>query len=91
MDPEAGPMASAAVTSKGQITIPVEVRRKLGIKAGDRVRFVEHKNGDISLKPENRSIMDLHGAVKWKGKPVSIDEMNKTIAKGWAGLLKFDD
>ncbi len=84
-------MASAALTSKGQITIPVEIRKKLGIKAGDRVRFIERKNGEISLKPENRSIMDLHGVVKWKGKPVTIEEMNETIAKGWAGLLTFED
>lgn len=84
-------MASAALTSKGQVTIPVEIRRKLGLKAGDRVQFVERDNGEIVLKPKNRSIMDLHGAVKWTGKPVTIEEMNETIAKGWAGLLKFED
>ena len=34
-------MELAKVTSKGQITIPVEIRRKLGIKNGDKVLFVE--------------------------------------------------
>lgn len=84
-------MAIAALTSKGQITIPIEFRRKLGLKPGDRVRFVEGENGELILKPKNRSIMDLHGAVKWTGKPVTIEEMNETIAKGWAGLLSFED
>jgi antitoxin PrlF len=84
-------MASAALTSKGQITIPVEIRKKLGLKTGDRVQFVEGANGEIVLKPKNRSIMDLHGAGKWSGPPVTIEEMNETIAKGWAGLLKEDE
>lgn len=34
-------MELAKVTSKGQITIPVEIRRKLGIKDGDKVLFME--------------------------------------------------
>ena len=84
-------MATAAVTSKGQITIPIEVRVKLGIKPGDRVRFVENEKGEIVLKPTTGSIMDLEGIVPWRGKPVTIEEMNETIAKGWSGQLTFED
>jgi antitoxin PrlF len=99
-------MASAAMTSKGQITIPVEVRKKLGLKPGDRVSFVEGEHGEMILKPkgepaqpkgtfvfkpEIRSIMDMEGCLHWTGKPVTIEEMNETIAKGWAGLLTFED
>jgi AbrB family looped-hinge helix DNA binding protein len=84
-------MATAAVTSKGQITIPAEVRKKLGLKVGDRVRFIEGENGEYILRPKTGSIMDLEGCVKWTGKPVTIEEMNKTIAQGWAGKLTFED
>jgi antitoxin PrlF len=84
-------MATAAVTSKGQITIPAEVRKKLGLKPGDRVRFVESENGEFIMKPKTGSIMDLRGCVKWTGKPVTIQEMNETIEKGWAGELTFND
>jgi len=84
-------MATATVTSKGQITIPIEVRKKLGLRPGDRVDFIEGENGVFILNPKKRSIMDLHGAIKWEGKPVTIEEMNETIAKGWAGLLTFED
>jgi antitoxin PrlF len=84
-------MSTAAVTSKGQITIPAEVRKKLGLKAGDRVRFIEGENGEYIFKPKTGSIMDLEGCVHWTGKPVTIEEMNETIAKGWAGQLKFED
>ncbi len=38
----------AKVTSKGQITIPIEIRKKLSLKSGDRVIFVE-KNGHIEV------------------------------------------
>jgi len=35
--------------------------------------------------------MDLLGYIHWTGKPVTIEEMNETIAKGWAGQLTFED
>lgn len=84
-------MATASVTSKGQITIPIEVRKKLGLKPGDRVAFIENENGEYIFKPKTGSIMDMAGILKWTGKPVTIEEMNETIAKGWAGELKFED
>ena len=34
-------MELAKVTSKGQITIPIDIRKKLGIKEGDKVLFIE--------------------------------------------------
>jgi antitoxin PrlF len=84
-------MATAAITSKGQITIPAEVRKKLGLKPGDRVRFVEGANGEYILKPKTKSIMDLAGIAHYTGPPVTIEEMNETIAQGWAGELTFED
>ena len=42
-------MATAKITSKGQITLPKEVRRRLGIGPGDQVEFVE-ENGKYVLK-----------------------------------------
>jgi AbrB family looped-hinge helix DNA binding protein len=99
-------MAIAAVTSKGPITIPVEVRKMLGIKPGDRVRSIEGEHGEYILKPREESaepkaefvfkpktgtIMDMLGCIHWTGKPATIEEMNETIAKGWTGLLTFGD
>ena len=84
-------MTTAALTSKGQITIPIEVRKKLGLRAGDRVDFVDGKKGEVILRPKKKSVMDLKGIIPWKGAPVTIEEMNETIAKGWAGELTFED
>ena len=41
---------SSTISSKGQVTVPVEVRRRLGIKEGDRVEFVT-EDGRIYLRP----------------------------------------
>jgi antitoxin PrlF len=83
-------MATAAVTSKGQITIPIEVREDLGLKAGDRVLFIKGEKGEYILKAKTGSIMDLKGVVKWSGKALTIEEMNEIIAKGWSGQLNAD-
>jgi AbrB family looped-hinge helix DNA binding protein len=84
-------MATAAVTSKGQITIPAEVREDLGLKAGDRVSFIKGENGEYILKAKTGSIQDVKGMWKWTGKPATIEELNEIITKGWAGQLTFED
>ena len=43
-------MATSIITRKGQITIPAEIRRELGLNEGDRVEFVR-ENGQIQIKP----------------------------------------
>jgi AbrB family looped-hinge helix DNA binding protein len=73
-------MATAAVTSKGQITIPIEVREELGLKAGDRIEFVKSEEGKFFIQPRKGSIKNLRGMFKWSGKPVSVEEMNEAIA-----------
>lgn len=54
-------MELAKVTSKGQITIPVEIRKKLGLKTGDKVLFVEEGEKIIMM---NSTLMALHEAQK---------------------------
>ena len=76
-------MASATITSKGQITIPLEFRKALGLKSGDRIDFIEKQHRQFSIKPATRSIKDLAGLLKDKNKrtkPVSIEEINEAIA-----------
>ena len=42
-------MNLAKISANGQITVPVEVRRSLGLKAGDKILFLEKQNGEIVL------------------------------------------
>lgn len=42
-------MNIAKISSNGQITVPVEIRRQLGLKSGDKILFFQNKNGEIVL------------------------------------------
>lgn len=73
-------MASATVTSKGQVTIPVDVRTKLGLRPGSRLAFVPTSTGGYEIHAEGASIQDLKGAVARPSEPVSLPEMDEAIA-----------
>jgi len=73
-------MSTATITSKGQITIPKAVRQRLGVNPGDRVEFIELENGIFQLVAASRDIRSLKGIVPKPAKPVTIEEMNETIA-----------
>ena len=73
-------MVAATMTSKGQITIPVAVRKRLRLRAGSKVDFVENKAGELVLKPRTGDIRELRGIVKYDGPPMSIADMNDVIA-----------
>ena len=76
-------MASATMTSKGQITIPARVRNALGLEAGDRLEFVETETGEFTIVPATGSIRELEGLFRGRrSKPASIEEMDRAIAEG---------
>ena len=78
-------MAAATITSKGQVSIPVQVRAALGIDAGDRIEFIEVGKGEFNIVAATRSVKELDGLLYRKGrKRISIEEMNAAIAKGAA-------
>jgi antitoxin PrlF len=74
-------MTTATLTSKGQITIPVEVREALGVDAGDRVEFVEIATGRYEFIAATKSVTALKGMFGKPRKSVSIEEMNAVIAR----------
>lgn len=81
-------MATATVTSKGQVTIPVEVRQRLQVAAGDRVEFVEVAPGRFELIAATRSVRALKGLFGRATRTVSVEEMNRTIARRGASARK---
>ena len=74
-------MTTATITSKGQVTIPKDVRTRLGIGAGDRVEFVEIQDGVFQIVAATRDVQTLKGIVPKPKKPVTIAEMNQAIAE----------
>ena len=73
-------MATATVTSKGQITLPKTVRERLGVESGDRIEFIESERG-FFIVPATKDIKSLKGVVPKPKKAISIEEMNRAIAR----------
>jgi antitoxin PrlF len=73
-------MTTATVTSKGQITIPVDVRQALSVGTGDRVEFVQIEPGQFLFLAANRSVTELKGMFGKPAAPVTIEAMNEAIA-----------
>ncbi|MEO1460267.1 MAG: AbrB/MazE/SpoVT family DNA-binding domain-containing protein [Pseudomonadota bacterium] len=67
----------STVTSKGQTTLPKDVREHLGLKAGDKVRYLVIGDEVRLVRP--RSVMSLCGSLPYEGDPVSLDEMDQAV------------
>lgn len=75
-------MKASTVTVKGQVTIPQEIRRRLGVKAGDRVRFREMESGVVIERQDNR-VEAPFGAFKAK-RGATLAQIATEARKGWA-------
>jgi len=74
-------MSTATLTTKGQITIPIEVRNALKVEAGDRVEFVQIAPDRYELVAATSEVTALKGMFGPAKKPVSLAAMNEAIAK----------
>ena len=77
-------MTTATITTKGQITIPAEVRHTLKLEPGNRVEFLEIEPGRYEFLAATHSVTALKGMFGKAKKVVSIDEMNSAIAQAGA-------
>ena len=74
-------MATATLTSKGQITIPIAVRQELQLDTGDRVEFVQIAPGRFEMIANTSDVTELKGMFGIPKTAVSIEAMNQAIAK----------
>ena len=77
---------STTITSKGQVTIPVDIRRNLGLKTGESVRFKMSKNNQVILEKNDwkQGLAQLHKEVaahlkKHEVKPLTDEELDDAI------------
>ncbi len=79
-------MPSSTLTSKGQVTIPKEIREYLKVRNGDRLDFIVDAEGKVILRPGTRDVRELRGILSRRGKrPVTLEEMEAAILRRGAG------
>ena len=71
---------SATVSSKGQVVIPGDVRRQLGLVQGSVLRFVLEADG-VRLLPAAGDVRRLKGRLPQPAAPVSVDDMSLAVAQ----------
>lgn len=74
-------MATATLTSKGQVTIPAAVRTALGLDTGSRIEFVETGEGQFAIVAATSPVQALKGVLRKPVTPVSLDDMERAIAE----------
>jgi AbrB family looped-hinge helix DNA binding protein len=76
-------LRKATITSKGQVTIPKDIRDFLKIGPGDQIDFVIGDKGDIYISPRTYDFRSLKGMFYKKGrKAATLEEMDEAIQKG---------
>ena len=76
---------TVTVTSKGQVTLPSEARRRMGIRAGTKLEFIVRGDDRMEVIVVGGSVRDLKGALPAPRKALSLQEMDAAIAKGARG------
>jgi antitoxin PrlF len=75
-------MPASTITSKGQTTIPKDIREHLNLQSGDQIDFVIQSDGAVFIRPATIPVSQLRGILHRKGmKPVSVAAMNEAIRK----------
>ncbi|MDO8451480.1 MAG: type II toxin-antitoxin system PrlF family antitoxin [bacterium] len=68
----------STISSKGQVTIPVKIRRHLGVDSNDKVAFVVESNGDVKItQPQYPDINSLKGAAGKLPRPLAWKEVKR--------------
>ena len=81
-------MNLARVSANGQITVPVEIRRLLKIKAGDKMLFIQKENGEVVVgNASSAAIKKAQSA--FKGVAESIDNPNEDDIQSWVYEVRY--
>lgn len=75
-------MPVSKLTSKGQTTIPKEIRDALDLKPGDRILFMISDDGKVTMTPQNKGIEELAGIFYDPDrKPLTDAELKEAVAQ----------
>lgn len=80
LDRKENQVSIATLTSKGQTTIPKDVRQRLDLRTGDKLNFTVLGDGSVSMRVKRGDIKELAGLLRRRGpKTVTVGEMNDGI------------
>ncbi len=71
------------ITRKGQVTVPAEIRRELGLKRGDKVAFII-VNGEVRLAPSGSVVERTAGAFKARGPALTAERLRESAERAMA-------
>lgn len=74
-------MLSSTMTARGQTTIPAEIRKKLALKPGDRILYLE-EGGRVRIVAADKRASDLKGLLPKPDRAVSLEDMDAAIGTG---------
>lgn len=74
-------MPTSTITSKGQTTIPKEIRARLHVQPGDRLEFVVDEQGHVLILPATVDVKELAGILEPPARPVTVEAMKQAIRK----------
>ncbi len=73
-------MIEAAITSKGQVTIPKKIREILHVQAGDKIGFVLTESGDVLVQPISKPAAEVFGLLaRMNEEIISVEDMEKKL------------
>ena len=72
----------ATVTSKGQVTLPAEARKRLRLAPGSKLEFIVIDNERLEAIPVVETLVSLKGMVPKPRKTLSVEEMEMAITRG---------
>ena len=73
-------MEIAKITSKGQVTIPIDIRRKLGVKEGDKILFVEEEGKVYILNASMVALRKAQAAFAGEAQRAGLKDTNDVVA-----------
>ena len=76
-------MSAAILKSKGQVTIPSDIRKALGIQTGDRISFRLREDGIVEMQAEKVDLLSLCGILKPRIRGVALEDFIVLVETVW--------
>ena len=81
--------ADATVTSKGQVTIPKEIRDRLGLEAGQEIEFHIRDDGSVEVRPKRPALerlRDVRASIADRAADVDVEAIRRESKRAWEAV-----